>query len=68
MADSIARASDEIINANSNNKYPLKIWENSGANVNHLVNNMIAACAMEIACCPLKTNKSIDPNEHVNKN
>ena len=63
ISDAIVKASDEVINYNLIEHFPLKIWQTgSGTQTNMNVNEVIAFHATEI----LENSIKVHPNDHVN--
>lgn len=63
----IVRASDEIIQGQHLDQFPLKIWQTgSGTQTNMNVNEVIANRANEMAGHPLGDKSPVHPNDHVN--
>ena len=68
IANSIIKASDEIIKGKLNENFPLKVWQTgSGTQTNMNVNEVIANRAIEIVGGKKGSKKPIHPNDHVNK-
>jgi fumarate hydratase class II len=63
----IVRASQEIIDGNLRDQFPLKIWQTgSGTQTNMNVNEVIANRANQIAGKALGEKTPVHPNDHVN--
>ena len=68
VAQSIVKASEEIIKGNLNENFPLKVWQTgSGTQTNMNVNEVIANKAIEIMGGKKGSKKPVHPNDHVNK-
>ena len=68
IANSIIKASDEVINGKLDDNFPLKVWQTgSGTQTNMNVNEVIANRAIEILGGKKGTKKPVHPNDHVNK-
>jgi fumarate hydratase, class II len=68
IANSIIKASDEIISGKLDKNFPLKVWQTgSGTQTNMNVNEVIANRAIEILGGKKGTKKPVHPNDHVNK-
>ena len=68
IANSIIKASDEIIEEKLNGNFPLKVWQTgSGTQTNMNVNEVIANRAIEIIGGKKGSKKPVHPNDHVNK-
>ena len=68
IAQSIIKASEEVIKGNLDENFPLKVWQTgSGTQTNMNVNEVIANRAIEIMRGKKGTKKPVHPNDHVNK-
>ncbi len=68
IANSIAKAANEIIQGKLEDNFPLKVWQTgSGTQTNMNVNEVIANRAIEILGGKKGTKKPVHPNDHVNK-
>ena len=68
IANTIVKASQEVINGKLNNNFPLKVWQTgSGTQTNMNVNEVIANRAIEILGGKKGSKKPVHPNDHVNK-
>ena len=68
IANSIIKASQEVISGKLNENFPLKVWQTgSGTQTNMNVNEVIANRAIEILGGKKGTKKPVHPNDHVNK-
>ena len=68
IANSIIKASSEVISGKLINNFPLKVWQTgSGTQSNMNVNEVIANRAIEILGGKKGTKKPVHPNDHVNK-
>jgi fumarate hydratase, class II len=68
IANSIIKASDEIIKGKLDSNFPLKIWQTgSGTQTNMNVNEVISNRAIEIMGGKKGSKKPVHPNDHVNK-
>ena len=68
IANSIIKASNEVISGKLDENFPLKVWQTgSGTQTNMNVNEVIANRAIEILGGKLGTKKPVHPNDHVNK-
>ena len=68
IAQSIIKASEEVIKGTLDKNFPLKVWQTgSGTQTNMNVNEVIANRAIEIMNGKKGTNKPVHPNDHVNK-
>ena len=68
IANSIIRASSEIIEGKLNENFPLKVWQTgSGTQTNMNVNEVISNRAIEILGGKKGSKKPVHPNDHVNK-
>ena len=68
IANSIIKASSEIISGKLENNFPLKVWQTgSGTQTNMNINEVIANRAIEILGGKKGTKKPVHPNDHVNK-
>ena len=68
IANSIIKASEEIIKEKLNENFPLKVWQTgSGTQTNMNVNEVIANRAIELLGGKKGSKKPIHPNDHVNK-
>ena len=68
IANTIIKASNEIIQGKLNDHFPLKVWQTgSGTQTNMNVNEVIANRAIEILKGKKGTKKPVHPNDHVNK-
>ena len=68
IANSIIKASDEVIKGKLDKNFPLKVWQTgSGTQTNMNVNEVIANKAIEIMGGKKGSKKPVHPNDHVNK-
>ena len=68
IANSIIKASNEVIKGKFDGNFPLKVWQTgSGTQTNMNVNEVIANRAIEILGGKKGTKKPVHPNDHVNK-
>ena len=68
IANSIIRASSEIIEGKLNENFPLKVWQTgSGTQTNMNVNEVISNRAIEILGGKKGSKNPVHPNDHVNK-
>ena len=68
IANAIIKASNDIINGNLDDHFPLKVWQTgSGTQTNMNVNEVISNRAIEILKGKKGTKKPVHPNDHVNK-
>jgi fumarate hydratase, class II len=68
VAQSIIKASEEIIKGKLNENFPLKVWQTgSGTQTNMNVNEVIANRAIEIMGGKKGSKNPVHPNDHVNK-
>jgi len=68
IAQSIMKASEEVIKGTLDKNFPLKVWQTgSGTQTNMNVNEVIANRAIEIMNGKKGTKKPVHPNDHVNK-
>ena len=68
IANSIIRASNEVISGKLENNFPLKVWQTgSGTQTNMNVNEVISNKAIEFLGGKLGSKKPVHPNDHVNK-
>jgi fumarate hydratase class II len=68
IAQSIIKASEEVIKGTLDKNFPLKVWQTgSGTQTNMNVNEVIANRAIEIMNGKKGTKKPVHPNDHVNK-
>ena len=68
IANSIIKASEEIISGKHEDNFPLKVWQTgSGTQTNMNVNEVISNRAIEILGGKLGSKKPVHPNDHVNK-
>ncbi len=68
VSNAIIKASNEVINGNMNDNFPLKVWQTgSGTQTNMNVNEVIANRAIEIMKGKKGSKKPVHPNDHVNK-
>ena len=68
IANSIIRASNEVITGKMDRNFPLKVWQTgSGTQTNMNVNEVIANRAIEILKGRKGSKKPVHPNDHVNK-
>ena len=68
IANSIIKASNEVIQGKLNDNFPLKVWQTgSWTQTNMNVNEVIANRAIEILGGKKGTKKPVHPNDHVNK-
>ncbi|MBF0257251.1 MAG: class II fumarate hydratase [Desulfamplus sp.] len=67
-ADLIIRASQEVIDGDLDDHFPLVVWQTgSGTQTNMNVNEVISNRAIEISCGVLGSRSPIHPNDHVNR-
>ena len=68
IADLIVAASEEVINGELDDHFPLRVWQTgSGTQSNMNSNEVIANRAIEIAGGVLGSKNPVHPNDHVNK-
>jgi fumarate hydratase class II len=68
IANSIIKASEEVIKGKLDKNFPLKVWQTgSGTQTNMNVNEVIANRAIEIMGGKMGSKKPVHPNDHVNK-
>jgi len=68
IADSIIKASEEVIKGKLDENFPLKVWQTgSGTQTNMNVNEVIANRAIEMMRGKKGSKKPVHPNDHVNK-
>ena len=68
IANSIIKASQDVINGKLMDHFPLKVWQTgSGTQTNMNVNEVIANRAIQILGGKLGSKKPVHPNDHVNK-
>ena len=68
IANSIIKASDEIIKGKLDDNFPLKVWQTgSGTQTNMNVNEVISNRAIEILGGKKGSKFPVHPNDHVNK-
>ena len=68
IANSIIRASEEVVKGKLDKNFPLKVWQTgSGTQTNMNVNEVIANRAIEILGGKKGSKKPVHPNDHVNK-
>ena len=68
IANAIIKASNEIIEGNHKDNFPLKVWQTgSGTQTNMNVNEVISNRAIQILGGKMGTKKPVHPNDHVNK-
>ena len=68
IANTIVKASDEVIKGKLDDNFPLKVWQTgSGTQTNMNVNEVIANRAIEILGGKKGSKKPVHPNDHVNK-
>jgi len=68
IAQSIIKASEEVIKGTLDENFPLKVWQTgSGTQTNMNVNEVIANRAIEIMNGKKGSKEPIHPNDHVNK-
>jgi fumarate hydratase class II len=68
IAEYIITAADEVIEGRWNKHFPLVVWQTgSGTQTNMNANEVIANRAIELKTGALSGDKSIHPNDHVNK-
>ena len=68
IANSIIKASEEIIKGKLDENFPLKVWQTgSGTQTNMNVNEVIANRAIELMGGKKGSKKPVHPNDHVNK-
>ena len=68
IANSIVKASEEVIKNKLDDNFPLKVWQTgSGTQTNMNVNEVIANRAIEILGGKKGSKKPVHPNDHVNK-
>ena len=68
IANSIIKASGEIISGKLDDNFPLKVWQTgSGTQTNMNVNEVISNRAIEILGGKKGTKSPVHPNDHVNK-
>lgn len=68
LADTIAKAADEVIDLTLYDHFPLVIWQTgSGTQSNMNVNEVIANRAIEMLGGKIGSKSPVHPNDHVNK-
>ena len=68
IANSIIKASDEVIKGKLDDNFPLKVWQTgSGTQTNMNVNEVISNRAIEILGGKKGSKFPVHPNDHVNK-
>ena len=68
IANSIIKASENVILGKLDDHFPLKVWQTgSGTQTNMNVNEVIANKAIQILGGKLGSKKPVHPNDHVNK-
>ena len=68
IADSIIKASQEVISGKLENNFPLKVWQTgSGTQTNMNVNEVISNRAIEMLGGKKGSKFPVHPNDHVNK-
>ena len=68
LANSIIKASKEVISGKLNDNFPLKVWQTgSGTQTNMNVNEVISNRAIEILGGKKGSKTPVHPNDHVNK-
>ena len=68
IANSIIRASEEVVKGKLDKNFPLKVWQTgSGTQTNMNVNEVIANRAIEILGGKKGSKKPVHPNDHVKK-
>ena len=68
IANSIVKASDEVIKGKLDKNFPLKVWQTgSGTQTNMNVNEVIANRAIEMLNGKKGSKTPVHPNDHVNK-
>ncbi len=68
IANSIIKASQEVISGKLNENFPLKVWQTgSGTQTNMNVNEVISNRAIEILGGKKGSKYPVHPNDHVNK-
>ena len=68
IANSIIKASEEVISGKLNDNFPLKVWQTgSGTQTNMNVNEVISNRAIEILGGKKGSKIPVHPNDHVNK-
>tara|TARA_B100000941_G_scaffold288752_1_gene266278 strand:+ start:223 stop:1611 length:1389 start_codon:yes stop_codon:yes gene_type:complete len=68
IANSIIKASQEVISGKFDDNFPLKVWQTgSGTQTNMNINEVISNRAIELLGGRKGTKKPVHPNDHVNK-
>ena len=68
VSEAIRQAADEVIEGRLDDHFPLVVWQTgSGTQSNMNVNEVIANRAAELMGDPLGANRSVHPNDHVNR-
>ena len=68
VCEAIRQAADEVIEGRLDDHFPLVVWQTgSGTQSNMNVNEVIANRAAELMGDPLGANRSVHPNDHVNR-
>ena len=68
IANSIIKASNEVISGKLDDNFPLKVWQTgSGTQTNMNVNEVISNRAIEFLGGKMGSKKPVHPNDHVNK-
>ncbi len=68
ISNAIIRASNNVINGELEDHFPLKVWQTgSGTQTNMNVNEVIANRAIKLLGGKLGSKKPVHPNDHVNK-
>jgi fumarate hydratase, class II len=68
LADTIAKAADEIAAGERDKEFPLPVWQTgSGTQTNMNANEVISNRANQMLGQPLGSRKPVHPNDHVNR-
>ena len=68
VCEAIRQAADEVIEGRLDDHFPLVVWQTgSGTQSNMNANEVIANRAAELMGDPLGANRSVHPNDHVNR-
>ena len=68
VSEAIHRAAQEVIDGRLDEHFPLVVWQTgSGTQSNMNLNEVIANRAAELMGEPLGSNRSVHPNDHVNR-
>ena len=68
VSEAIQRAAQEVVDGRLDGHFPLVVWQTgSGTQSNMNLNEVIANRAAEVLGEPLGSNRSVHPNDHVNR-